>query len=69
MLMGTSGPQPVMASSALRPAPGEIEKALKDVEWPDEIPFTGEDFARLDTSDDALFYDTPKVSREIMIQG
>ena len=51
------------AEKARRPAAGEIEAVLKEVDWPIEPPFLRSDFARLDESDDGLFYDTPKVRR------
>ncbi|KAA8523236.1 hypothetical protein F0562_009659 [Nyssa sinensis] len=39
---------------------GEIEKVLKSVEWPEQIPFKEEDFQRFDESPDSLFYEAPR---------
>ena len=39
----------------------EAERVLLNVDWEEEPPFTKGDFRRLDESDDALFYDSPKL--------
>ena len=50
---------------ARRPAKGEIDALLNASEgelWPDvDPPYVKSDFARLDETDDGLFYDAPKV--------
>ncbi|KAL5976652.1 hypothetical protein ACLOJK_020985 [Asimina triloba] len=35
-------------------------KVLKNVEWPEQIPFKPEDFQRFDESSDSLFYESPR---------
>jgi hypothetical protein len=59
-------PRANAAEQARRPAKGEIEAVLQASEeelWPDASPpYLKSDFARLDETDDGLFYDTPKVS-------
>uniref|UniRef100_A0A5B7BEB3 Methyltransferase type 11 domain-containing protein n=1 Tax=Davidia involucrata TaxID=16924 RepID=A0A5B7BEB3_DAVIN len=39
---------------------GEIEKVLKNVEWPEQFPFKEEDFQRFDESPDSFFYEAPR---------
>jgi len=43
----------------------EIEDTLINPEWDEELPFSKSDFARLDQSDDSLFYSTPKFVEHI----
>ncbi|XP_024371384.1 uncharacterized protein [Physcomitrium patens] len=38
----------------------EAEEVLKKVQWPEQFPFTKEDFARYDESPDTVFYDAPR---------
>jgi len=40
---------------------GMIEKVLQTPKWPDEWPYTEEDFRRMDESDDSYFYDQPRL--------
>lgn len=53
------------AANWLLPPPlahaGEVESVFDLVEWDETAPFTREDFRRLDESDDARFYDEPKL--------
>ena len=35
---------------------GRRRQVLEDVQWPDEFPFTAEDFKRYDESPDTFFY-------------
>ena len=62
-------PSPVRAEGekARRPAKGEIDSLLEMSEeelWPEvDPPYVKSDFARLDETDDGLFYDAPKVGR------
>ena len=48
-------------SAAAPPDINDAAAVLRSVIWEDAAPFTREDFRRLDESDDALFYDTPKL--------
>lgn len=43
-----------------------IESVLEGGEaWPEQPPFSRDDFARLDESDDSLFYDSPKLVQHV----
>jgi len=42
-----------------------IEKVLQSPKWPEEWPYTTQDFARMDESDDGLFYDQPRLCYHI----
>ena len=37
------------------------EKVLQSPKWPAEWPYSEEDFKRMDESDDAIFYDSPRL--------
>jgi hypothetical protein len=37
------------------------EKVLATPKWPPEWPYSAKDFARMDESDDGLFYDSPRL--------
>ena len=37
------------------------EKVLVNPQWPASWPYTEEDFKRMDESDDAIFYDQPRL--------
>jgi hypothetical protein len=37
------------------------EKVLENPKWPAEWPFSEEDFARMDESDDAIFYEPSRL--------
>ncbi|EWM26403.1 ubiquinone menaquinone biosynthesis methyltransferase-like protein [Nannochloropsis gaditana] len=55
---------------ARRPGKGEIDGLLEgkseEALWPEPLPpYVKSDFARLDETDDALFYDTPKLVEHI----
>ena len=39
----------------------EAEKVLVNPQWPASWPYTEEDFKRMDESDDAIFYDQPRL--------
>ena len=39
---------------------GAAAKVLADATWPDEFPFSAEDFRRFDESDDKYFYSAPR---------
>ncbi|XP_047334759.1 uncharacterized protein LOC124938377 [Impatiens glandulifera] len=51
------GRKSFLASAAQK---GEIDKVLKNFEWPDQFPFKDEDFQRFDESPDLSFYDAPR---------
>lgn len=38
----------------------EAEQVLQNVQWPEQFPFSKEDFARYDESPDTVFYDAPR---------
>ena len=43
---------------------GEVpiaEKVLQNPQWPGEWPYSDDDFARMDESDDEIFYDQPRL--------
>eukprot|EP00980_Cylindrotheca_fusiformis_P029723 scaffold23789_cov196-Cylindrotheca_fusiformis.AAC.3 len=42
-----------------------VEKVLEAPKWPEEWPYSPHDFARTDESDDALFYDSPRLCYHI----
>jgi SAM-dependent methyltransferase len=46
------------SSTAL--AASRVERVLEGVKWPDEFPFTAEDFQRFDESPDTFFYGQPR---------
>lgn len=46
------------SSTAL--AASRVEQALEGVQWPDEFPFSPEDFQRFDESPDTFFYGQPR---------
>ena len=61
-LMSTAALVPLMprravASSARR---ADVEAALRNIEWPEDPPFSPEDFRRYDESPDASFYAEPR---------
>ena len=62
--LGWRSPLPVFSSS-LAPRPSEAELTLRGVVWEADPPFSRQDFRRLDESDDALFYDEPKLVNHI----
>ena len=37
-----------------------VEKVLESPKWPNEWPYSPEDFKRMDESDDSIFYDYPR---------
>ena len=39
------------------------EKVLQTPKWPPEWPYSDVDFARMDESDDTVFYDSPRLVR------
>lgn len=41
------------------------EKVLQSPKWPAEWPYSEEDFKRMDESDDAIFYDSPRLCYHI----
>lgn len=41
------------------------EKVLSAPKWPPEWPYSEEDFARMDESDDEIFYDSPRLCYHI----
>lgn len=41
------------------------ERVLENPQWPDQYPFSAEDFARQDESDDAIFYESPRLCYHI----
>jgi len=41
------------------------ERVLENPQWPEQYPFSSEDFARQDESDDAIFYETPRLCYHI----
>jgi len=54
------------SSTALQSIPtGMAEKVLQAPKWPPEWPYSAEDFARQDESDDGIFYDTPRLCYHI----
>uniref|UniRef100_A0A7S3Y3P7 Methyltransferase type 11 domain-containing protein n=1 Tax=Heterosigma akashiwo TaxID=2829 RepID=A0A7S3Y3P7_HETAK len=62
----TQGLQPAEAKEKqLRFTKKEIEESLDDPDWEEALPFSRSDFARLDQSDDAIFYSEPKFVEHI----
>lgn len=60
-LAAAAGLSTIPSASFAAAKPSEAERVLQNVEW-EEVPFwTKGDFRRLDESDDALFYDQPKL--------
>ena len=43
------------------------EKVLQAPKWPPEWPYSESDFARMDESDDGIFYDSPRLVSPIFI--
>ncbi|XAR67173.1 hypothetical protein NMG60_11013636 [Bertholletia excelsa] len=56
-MAGFTGGNSFLASAREK---GEVEKVLKNVEWPEQFPFKEEDFQRFDESPDSLFYESPR---------
>lgn len=53
----------MMSSAPLRAQAAGVSEAseiLKNVQWPEQFPFSKEDFARYDESPDTAFYDAPR---------
>ena len=50
-------PRRAVASSARR---ADVEAALRGIEWPEDPPFSPEDFRRYDETPDSLFYAEPR---------
>jgi hypothetical protein len=42
-----------------------VQKVLEQPKWPDQWPYTDDDFARMDESPDAIFYDQPRLCYHI----
>ncbi len=38
-----------------------VEDVLKNPKWPSQWPYSAQDFARADESDDEMFYDSPRL--------
>lgn len=38
-----------------------VEKVLENPQWPESWPFSSQDFARVDESDDGIFYNQPRL--------
>lgn len=48
------------SSAVAAAAPRTVEEVLANVEWPDEFPFTADDFKRFDETPDTFFYGQPR---------
>ncbi|KAG0591348.1 hypothetical protein M758_1G164800 [Ceratodon purpureus] len=56
-MLGMMSSAPLRAQAA---GVSEAEEVLKNVQWPEQFPFSKEDFARYDESPDTSFYDAPR---------
>ncbi|GAQ92758.1 S-adenosyl-L-methionine dependent methyltransferases [Klebsormidium nitens] len=57
---GTTGISTGTPPALARAKNPEIEKALKEVDWPEEFPFSAKDFERYDETPDTTFYSSPR---------
>ncbi|XP_004287541.1 PREDICTED: uncharacterized protein LOC101291956 [Fragaria vesca subsp. vesca] len=58
-MSGAVGGKAFTASARLKSGPS-FEEILKNVDWPEQIPYKPEDFQRYDESPDTLFYESPR---------
>ncbi|XP_061995043.1 uncharacterized protein LOC133712938 isoform X2 [Rosa rugosa] len=58
-MSGAIGGKAFTASARLKSGPS-FEEILKNVDWPEQIPYKPEDFQRYDESPDTLFYESPR---------
>ena len=60
LISATSGRRRDACAAAMRMPEGAAAKVLADATFPEDFPFTAEDFRRFDESDDAYFYSAPR---------